>query len=291
MKNVSKETITKAFLEYCGKDTKPRTFFLLKKLVEHLHEFAKETELTHEEWLFAIDFLTRAGQITDKERNEFILLSDTVGLSSLIDMLGSQHEGTSSSVLGPFHIASAPELPVGGDLCKSNEGSTVVLEGYVRDNNGNPIPNAVIEIWQTADNGLYSNQDPDQEEYNLRCSMKVSTDGRYALTTVRPAPYKVPDDGPVGELLRATGRNAWRPSHFHFIISAKGYRQLVTELFPADDPHLDSDAVFGVREDLILVYKEMDDLKALPDDLSVGKEVSLPFFKVDFNFVLIPLKS
>lgn len=288
MKDVSIETITKAFLGYCSDETDERTMFVLKSMVEHLHAFAKETELTHEEWLMGINFLKKAGEISDSKRNEFVLISDTTGMSALVDMIGSQHAGTSSSVLGPFHILGAPKLPVGGDLKRDNDGATVVIEGFVQDTDGNPIRNAVLELWQTADNGLYSNQDDAQDEYNLRCSMEVDENGRYALTTVRPSPYKIPDDGPVGDLLRATGRDAWRPSHLHFIIVADGYRSLVTEVFPSNDIYLDRDAVFGVREDLIMEYKEKMDLDELPTDLAVGRNVTQPYFKVDFNFILVP---
>ena len=288
MKDVSIETITKAFLGYCSDETDERTMFVLKSMVEHLHAFAKETELTHEEWLMGINFLTKAGEISDSKRNEFVLISDTTGMSTLVDMIGSQHAGTSSSVLGPFHILGAPKLPVGGDLKRDNDGATVVIEGFVQDTDGNPIRNAVLELWQTADNGLYSNQDDAQDEYNLRCSMEVDENGRYALTTVRPSSYKIPDDGPVGDLLRATGRDAWRPSHLHFIIVADGYRSLVTEVFPSNDIYLDRDAVFGVREDLIMEYKEKMDLDELPTDLAVGRNVTQPYFKVDFNFILVP---
>jgi protocatechuate 3,4-dioxygenase beta subunit len=287
MRDVTIDTITQAFLNYCSDDTDPRTFFVLKKLVEHLHAFTKETELTHAEWTRGLEFMFDAGKISTSERNEFVLASDVTGLSSLVDMIGSQHDGTSSSVLGPFHVTGAPELPIGGDLKQDNEGATVVLEGHVKTTDGTPIEGAVIELWQTATNGLYSNQDADQPEYNLRASMKVGPDGRYAMTTVKPSPYKIPDDGPVGDLLRATGRNAWRPSHLHFIVIANGYRSLVTEVFSSDDKYLDTDAVFGVREDLIMEYKETDDLDALPNDLAVGRDVTMPYFKVDFDFVLV----
>jgi protocatechuate 3,4-dioxygenase beta subunit len=288
MKNVTIDTITQAFVDYCSDDTDERTMFVLTKMVEHIHAFTKETNLTHDEWMRGLQFLFEAGQISTKERNEFVLTSDVTGLSSLVDMLGSRHEGTSSSVLGPFHVLGAPEVPVGGDLKRDNDGTTVVVEGKVRTPDGKPIQNAVIELWQTADNGLYSNQDPDQPEYNLRCSMTVGDDGRYALTTVKPQPYKIPDDGPVGDLLRATGRNAWRPSHLHFIVVADGYRSLVTEVFSSDDPYLDRDAVFGVRSDLIMEYVEQTDLDLLPSDLEVGRNVTVPYYKVDFDFVLVP---
>jgi hydroxyquinol 1,2-dioxygenase len=194
------------------------------------------TKLTHAEWLTAIEFLERVGDITTPTRNEYVLLSDVTRLSSLVDMIGSQHEGTSSSVLGPFHILGAPDLPVGGDLKQDNDGATVIVKGRVRTPDGTPIKGAVIESWQTADTGLYSNVDETQDEYNLRCSIKVGDDGLYSFTSIRPAPYMVPDDGPAGDLLHATGRDAWRPSHFHFIVVAEGYKSLVTEVFPSDDP-------------------------------------------------------
>jgi len=287
MKNVSIDTITQAFLDYCGDDTDPRTMFVLKKLVEHLHAFAKETQLTHAEWARGLKFATDAGIISDDERNEFVLISDVTGLSSLVDMIGSQHEGTSSSVLGPFHSVGAPMLPVGGDIKKDNEGTTVVVEGRVKDTDGKPIQGAVIELWQTAENGLYYSQDGTQDDFNLCCSMATGADGRYAITTVKPAPYKVPDDGPVGELFRATGRTPWRPSHLHFIVQVEGYKSLVTEVFANGDPYLNSDAVFGVREDLIMDYVECSDLDALPDDLEARASITAPYLKVDFDFVLV----
>ena len=290
MKNVSIDTITQAFVDYCSNDTDPRTMFVLQKMVEHLHTFAKETQLTHAEWARGLKFLTDAGKISDDVRNEFVLISDVTGLSSLVDMIGSQHAGTSSSVLGPFHSVGAPLLPVGADLKKGNEGTTVVVEGRVKNTDGKLISGALIELWQTAENGLYYSQDGSQDDFNLCCSMKTDADGRYALTTVKPAPYKVPDDGPVGELFRATGRTPWRPSHLHFIVQTPGYRSLVTEVFANGDPYLDADAVFGVREDLIMDYVESSDLSGLPKDLEVGGKVTLPYYKVDFDFVLVSEK-
>ena len=146
----------------------------------------------------------------------------------------------------------------------------------------------MIELWQTAENGLYYSQDTDQGDFNLCCSMKTGADGRYALTTVKPAPYKVPDDGPVGELFRATGRTPWRPSHLHFIVQAEGWKSLVTEVFANEDPYLNRDAVFGVREDLIMDYVEKSDPAELPDDLEIGRDVTNPYYKVDFDFILVP---
>ncbi len=288
MKNVSIDTLTDAVLGYCGKDTDPRLMQLLDGLLNHMHAFAKETKLTHAEWLTAVEFLGRIGDISTPTRNEYVLLSDVTGLSSLVDMIGSQHAGTSSSVLGPFHILGAPDLPVGGDLKQDNDGATVIVKGRVRTPDGTPIKGAVIESWQTADSGLYSNVDETQDDYNLRCSIKVGDDGAYSFSSIRPAPYMVPDDGPVGDLLHATGRDAWRPSHFHFIVVAQGYKSLVTEVFPSDDPYLDKDAVFGVREDLIMNYVERTSLDDVPDGLAIDRNVTMPFYTVDFDFVLVP---
>lgn len=285
MRDVTPETLTDALLALSGPDTDPRLQEVLNALVRHLHAFAKEVGLTHAEWRKGLELLTRAGEITNEERNEFVLFSDVLGLSSLVDMINSPQGCTNSSVLGPFHILGAPDLPVGGDMIADNEGPQVVVEGFVRDQSGTPIEGAKIELWQTADNGLYSGQDPAQPDYNLRISMTTGADGRYALSTIRPAPYLVPTDGPAGDLLNATGRHAWRPSHLHFIVQAEGFRSLVTEVFPSDDPYLDSDAVFGVRTDLVMEYQS-GDRATLPSDLVARDKLAPSFSKVDFDFIL-----
>jgi len=286
MRNVTSETITQAFLDYCSDDTDPRLKFVLEKFANHLHDFVRETNLTHEEWRKGLELLFAAGEMSTPERNEFILFSDVLGLSSLVDMVNSSEDGTPSSVLGPFHILGAPDAKVGANLKGDNEGTTVVVEGRVTTTDGTPIEGAELEIWQTADNGLYSNQDEAQPEYNLRAHMTTGADGRYLFSTVRPAPYTVPDDGPVGELLNATGRHPWRPSHLHFIVTAPGHRTLVTEVFPSDDPYLDEDPVFGVREQLVMQYQKREDPSELPDDLEAKSDIDLPFYVVDFDFVL-----
>jgi len=287
MRTVSKDTITQSFIDYIGDEADERLRFVLESLVTHLHDFVKETELTHDEWRKGLELLFAAGNISSPERNEFVLFSDVLGVSSLVDMIHSPGNVTPSSVLGPFHVLGAPELAVGGDMRGENEGDAVVVSGTVKSDKGEPIEGAVLEIWQTAENGLYSGQDETQAEYNLRARMTTGADGRYLFSTVRPAPYTVPDDGPVGELLRATGRQPWRPSHLHFIVTALGHKTLVTEVFPSDDPYLDQDAVFGVREKLIMEYQARSNHEALCDELLIKQTLKgEDYFVVEFDFLL-----
>jgi protocatechuate 3,4-dioxygenase beta subunit len=285
MRSVTRDTITDAFVGYCKNTENPRLKFVLSRLAAHLHAFAKEVELTHEEWLQGIELLYQAGRISSPERNEFILFSDVLGLSATVDMIGSRGERTEYSNLGPFHIADAKWLEPGGDMIGANDGDHVAFYGRVLDaRSGAPVAGAALDIWQTASNGLYSNQDAAQPGGNLRRRMKTGADGGYAFTTVRPGPYTVPDDGPVGELLRATGRHAWRPAHFHFMICAEGYRPLTTEIFPDDDPYIDEDAVFGVRERLAVKLVAETDPSAVPVALAARDRLKRPFYRVNYDF-------
>ncbi len=286
MRDITVENITRAVVASMAADTDPRLRELISGLVSHLHDFIRETKPSHAEWRRAIDFLTEAGKISDDERNEFVLTSDVLGISSLVDAVNSAPGATESSVLGPFHILGAPDLPVGGDLKRDNPGDPVLVSGVVQDIQGNPIKGAVLEIWQTAANGLYSNQDPDQPEFNLRARMTTGPDGRYAFTTVKPLPYTVPEDGPVGTLLHALGRTTWRPSHLHVIIMAKGFRSVVTELFPDDDVYLDRDTVFGVRQSLVIRYEPRSGTSAVPADIVARDSLPERFFEVRYDFKL-----
>ncbi|NQY60530.1 dioxygenase [Cognatishimia sp.] len=287
MRNVTKENITDVFMGYLGEDVNPRLREVMGSLVKHLHDFAREVNLTHEEWNTGIAFLERAGEISDAERHEFVLLSDVLGLSSLVDMLHSTPEGTSSSVLGPFHISGSPPLAVGGDMRKDFDAPVLLVEGTVKDTNGNPIPGATLDIWQTAPNGLYSSQDPDQDTYSFHGLQTVGADGRYAFTTVRPVEYTVPSDGPVGDILRACGRHPWRPSHLHYIAEADGFKPLVTEVFPEDDPYLDQDTVFGVRDDLVMSYQQMPAGSFPETGFDLCGHVEGDYLKVTFDLVLV----
>lgn len=285
MRSVTKDNITDVFTSYFGDDTDPRVKEVLSVLARHIHDFAREVNLTHDEWRVGIDFLTRAGEITSPERQEFVLLSDVMGLSSLVDMLHSTPEATSSSVLGPFHVSNPPPLAVGGDMKRDYEGETVLVEGIVRDTEGNAIPGAQIDIWQTAPNGMYSSQDPEQDIHSFHGLMTADENGRYAFTTVRPVEYTVPSDGPVGDILNAAGRHPWRPSHLHYIVTAEGFRSLVTEVFPDDDPYLDQDTVFGVRGDLVMTYIPQP-AGSFPDGFELSGKVDGPYARVDFDLVL-----
>lgn len=290
MRNVTKDNITEVFAGYFGEDTDPRTRDVLVALVRHIHEFVRETNLSHDEWRKGLELLEWAGRITTPERNEFVLMSDVMGLSSLVDMIHSTPEATSSSVLGPFHVSNPPELPVGGDMKRDFGGEVLLVEGHVRDTNGKPLPGATIDIWQTAPNGMYSSQDPDQDIHSFHGLMTCDENGRYAFTTVRPVSYTVPDDGPVGEILRAAGRHPWRPSHLHYIVSAKGHRTLVTEVFPDDDPYLDQDTVFGVRDDLVMSYQPQP-AGSFPEGFALSGKVDGAYSRVDFDLILAPVAA
>lgn len=287
MRYVTKDNITDVFMGYFGPDTDPRLKEILKGLVTHLHDFARETNLTHEEWRKGIEFLEWAGNISDKERHEFVLLSDVLGLSSLVDMLHSSPQGTSSSVLGPFHITGSPPLAFGGDLRKDFKEQVLLATGTIRDENGTPVEGAELDIWQTAPNGLYSSQDPEQDTYSFHGIQTTGADGRYGFTTVKPVSYTVPGDGPVGDILRASGRHPWRPSHLHYIVKASGFKSLVTEIFPDDDPYLDEDTVFGVREDLVMTYVEEPASSFPAEGYELSGKVEGPYLLADFDLVLV----
>lgn len=281
MRNVNSSTVTSAVVHSFDGAAGPRFRQVIERLVHHLHAFACEVHLTPDEWKAGIDFLYQAGKISDEARNEFILTSDVLGLSSLVDMLQSDGGGTERSALGPFHAEGSPLLAVGGDLKRDNDGEPMLVRGRVTDADGRPVARAQLDFWQAAINGKYWQQDPAQDPHNLRFRMITGDDGAYAFTTVRPAPYTVPYDGPVGDLLRAGGRHAWRPAHFHFIVSAKDCKALTTEVFFADDRYIDEDAVFGVRESLLVQTQLATDAT-----LAQRYRLPLPFHSVEFDFRL-----
>ncbi|NOC94402.1 MULTISPECIES: dioxygenase [unclassified Ruegeria] len=285
MRSVTKDNITDVFMGYLSKDTDPRMREIIGSLVKHLHDFARETNLTHDEWRAGIAFLEGCAAVESEDRHEFVLASDVLGLSSLVDMLHSSSDATSSSVLGPFHVSGAPPLPFGGDMKRHYGGPVLLAEGVIRDTDGNPISGAELDIWQTAPNGMYASQDEEQDTYSFHGLMTTGDDGKYAFTTVKPVEYTVPSDGPVGDILRACGRHPWRPSHLHYIVKAPGYRSLVTEIFPDDDPYLDQDTVFGVRDDLVMTYVERP-VSEFPDGMELSGKITEPFLHVKFDVKL-----
>lgn len=286
MRNLTPTSITAAFADYARDAPSERTRSLLVSLAGHLHAFVRDNKVTPDEWMAAIDALTRAIRFTDDKRNEYILFSDLLGVSSLVDMVNARPSGTPSSVLGPFHIENAPELANGGDLWQGQVGEPLLVKGQVRDQAGQPVPGTVLAVWQNQGNGLYSQQDPSTGPTNYHARLKVADDGSFAYTTVRPVSYKVPDDGPAGDMLRALGRNAWRPAHLHMIVQAPGHPPLITEFFPEDDTWLDRDAVFGVRAPLVLPFAKVTDRATLPAHLAARDRLPMPMWSATLDIVL-----
>lgn len=281
MKNIHLDNLTPAVQQSFDRLPDPRTKHLLKALVKHLHAFALETQLTHDEWRAGLGFLHDAASITSDSRSEFSLASDVFGFSSLVDLMSFKEGTTPGSVLGPFHARGSPWMTTPVNLLANNPGEVVLLRGSVKNEKGQPIPNATIDFWQNADNGLYWQQDPSQAEDNLRCQFKVDDAGCYELVTVRPKPYTIPTDGPIGKLFHASQRSHWRPAHYHIIAEADGFKTLVTELFDPQDPYLDNDAVFGVREALVSAYQPENDAAVIQ---RLGLKGS--YLAADFNIVL-----
>ena len=275
MRNITLGNITAAAAASFAGVPDARRRELLQSLVQHLHGYAVSNRLSHEEWRAALAFMHRVGDISSDQRSEFSLLSDVLGLSSLVDLIASSPGSTPGSVLGPFHTAGSPWKDNPADLTPGNAGQVVLMRGRVLGPGGEPLPQASLDFWQNADNGLYWQLDPSQPSDNLRCQLQVDTQGRFAIRTIRPRPYQIPTDGPVwNDLVGPAGRSAWRPAHVHLIVSAPGHRTLVTELFDAEDPYLESDAVFGVREALVRRY-QMDsdsDVPVLNIDISLAAQ-------------------
>ncbi len=260
--------------------TDPRFKKIMTVLIHHLHAAVKEIEPSQEEWFKAIQFLTATGHMCDDWRQEFILLSDVLGVSMLVDAINNRKPSgaSESTVLGPFHVANAPELELGSNICLDQKGDPMLVKGSVLTTYGTPIPNAKIDVWQANDDGFYDvQQKGHQPDFNLRGIFRTDNEGRHWFDAVRPKFYPIPDDGPVGKMLSQMGRHPFRPAHLHFIIQAEGFETLTTHIFDPDDPYLHTDAVFGVKESLIAKY-----IDCTPKG-SVQKT-----WEVAFDFVLAP---
>lgn len=259
---------------------------VMEVVTRKLHEAVVELEPTEEEWLRAILFLTETGHMCTEWRQEFILLSDVLGVSMLVDAINNRKPSgaSESTVLGPFHVQGAPEMPMGANICRDAKGQPMVVRGRILDTAGNPVEGARIDVWQANDEGFYDVQQKGiQPDFNLRGVFRTGADGRYWFRGVKPRFYPIPDDGPVGRMLRALGRHPFRPAHLHYIIEAPGFDRLVTHIFDPDDPYIHSDAVFGVKESLLAEFREVDDAQRAAE-----LDFSGPFLEVDFDFVLTP---
>jgi catechol 1,2-dioxygenase len=257
---------------------------IMQALVRHLHGFVTEVGLTPQEWEAAIQTLTRSGHITDEHRQEFILWSDSLGVSMLVDALeNTLPEGaTESTVLGPFYVPGSPLREYGANItAETDAGVPALVHGRVLDLNGEPIPGAEVDVWQNGDDQLYAVQRPEAPEDHLRGRFLTREDGSYAFVAVRPTPYPIPDDGPVGRMLELTGRHPWRPAHVHMIIRADGYRTLTTHVFDVDSRYLDSDAVFAVKPSLTRRF-----LVHGPDDPDTPAGVMTEWVSVENDLVL-----
>ena len=257
---------------------------VMEVVTRKLHEAVKELEPTQDEWFEAIMFLTRTGQLCNEWRQEYILLSDVLGVSMLVDAINNRKPSgaSESTVLGPFHVEGAPELPMGANICLDHKGEDMVISGRILDTEGRPIAGAIIDVWQANDEGFYDVQQKGiQPDYNLRGKFRTGPDGRYWFRAVKPKFYPIPDDGTVGKLLGALGRHPYRPAHLHYILQADGFETLTTHIFDPDDPYINSDAVFGVKESLLAEFRKVE-------DAARARELEFKgwFWEVEHDFVL-----
>ena len=260
MRDFDEHNITDAVIDSLAQTGDARLKTIMTSLVRHLHDFVRDAEITFDEWNAAIDFLTRTGQMCNDRRQEFILLSDTLGVSMLVDAINHRMPAgaTETTVLGPFFVAVAPEVQSGADIAGGMEGEPLSVSGVVCSPEGDPLADATVDVWHADDDGYYDVQQPDLQSLTMRARFRTDRDGRFSFTSIMPAFYPIPHDGPVGEMLQALGRHPYRPAHVHFMIAAKGYETLITHIFDAESPYLDSDAVFGVKNSLIAEFSRDD---------------------------------
>jgi hydroxyquinol 1,2-dioxygenase len=284
MRNLTEENLTEAVLKKLDGATDARFKQIMTSLIKHLHGFVREVQLTEAEWFTAIQFLTATGQKCDDKRQEFILLSDTLGVSMLVDAINHRNPSgaTESTVTGPFYVKGGPEVPLGGNIAEGVEGHPTYFSGYVRTPGGKPVPGATLDLWSTDGEGWYDVQLKGQ---SMRARGKVKTDGqgRYSFWTIKPVSYPIPTDGPVGKMLLMMGRHPYRPAHTHMILSAPGFKPVTTHVFVEGDPYLESDAVFGVKNSLVSEFVQHPPGVA-PD----GKRMDKVFYTVNFDFGLVP---
>jgi hydroxyquinol 1,2-dioxygenase len=261
MRNLNQHNITQAVIHSGAGTPDARLKEIMTSLVQHLHDFAREVKLTEAEWAHGIDFLTRCGHITDDKRQEFILLSDVLGLSMLTVALNNDKPAgcTEATVFGPFHVEDAPHYELGADISNGARGVPCLVRGSVKSIDGAPIPHALLDVWQSDEDGLYDVQHVGLEQAQARGIVRADGEGRFHFRSILAVPYAIPHDGPVGQMLDAMGRLPWRPAHLHFLIKAPGHENLITHVFRNDSDYIDSDAVFGVRQSLVSEWRQQAD--------------------------------
>jgi len=284
MRNISYDNITDTVVNAYAGAKDDRTKEILGLLIRRLHDFVREVNLTPQEWESAMELLARAADATTEERNEFILLSDLLGVSALVDLIDGHDDKDASitTLMGPFYVPDTPQFPNGADLTGDNEGERILVHGQIRSVDGAPLGGAKIEVWQNSPNGLYTVQDPNQPEHNLRGTLHADEKGNYAFVTVKPIAYQVPDDAAGGELMRAGGRHCWRPAHIHVMVSADEHKRHVSQIFDSNDSYIDQDAVFGVRDALAVPY----DQKPSAEEISSFSNIKGPYNTAHVDFVL-----
>jgi len=285
MREFNEKSITAAVIARLSECTDPRFKRVMSSLVTHLHDFVRDVKLTEPEWLAAIQFLTDVGKTCTDKRQEFILLSDTLGVSVLVITLNhpADQGSAESTVLGPFYWEGAPDLPLGGNLAEGVKGEPAFYSGRVLGVNGRPLENALLDIWSGDGEGNYDMQLPEETGMKARGRIRTDAEGRYWFRSIRPSFYPVPTDGPVGRMLRGMGRHPYRPGHIHMIVSTPGYLPVTTHLFVAESQYLDSDAVFGMKESLVAQF-ERHAAGLGPN----GERMETPFYTVNYDFQLRP---
>ncbi|KAK9465025.1 hydroxyquinol 1,2-dioxygenase-like protein [Lipomyces arxii] len=284
LKDLTDDNITENTIIVNNQTSDPRLKYIFNRLVTHLHDFARETRLSTDEWMSAIMFLTQCGQICSSTRQEFILLSDVLGLSCLVDVMNHPKppNATNGTVLGPFHTQDAHEFKIGDSICSSGKGETCLVRCTVRDTSGIPIEGVSVDIWETDDTGHYDTQYDDRTGPDCRGILKSNKNGKIWFKAIRPVPYPIPHDGPVGKLLDKLGRHPYRPSHMHFMFHKPGYDALVTSLYLKGDPYETTDAVFGVKSSLICELQKVSN-----SNITSEYGVDIDDWLLDYDFVLV----
>lgn len=279
-------TLTAAVLDSFATTGDPRLRHIFTSLTRHLHEFVRDVAPTTQEWAAAIDYLTATGQMCNQTRQEFILLSDVLGVSMLVETLNDVKtpEATERTVVGPFHVVASPARHPGEDVSPASDGPRCLVTGHVRDPSGTPVAGATVDVWQADTHGFYDVQQTGRQPLgNGRGLLRTDDNGRFSFVSVVPSYYPIPTDGPVGALLDAAGRHPNRPAHLHFIVTADGYQDLTTHIFVADSPYLDSDAVFAVKQSLITTFTPNSDIGTAAE-----RGLDAPFEHADIHLVLQP---